>query len=62
MLVSSVECTRSSRVTDDRDRQAEEDYRSPLSPRLYEEAYKIEKTEQCQQLDRMVAKETVKER
>jgi len=44
---------------DDRDRQTEEDYRSPLSPRLYEEAYKIEKTEQYQQLDWVIAKETV---
>ena len=44
----------------DRDHQAEEDYRATLSPRLYEEAYKIEKTEQCQQLDRVVAKDAVK--
>jgi hypothetical protein len=44
----------------DRDRQAEEDYRATLSPRLYEEAYEIEYTEQSQQLDRVVAKDAVK--
>src|SRR5260370_34883008 len=43
----------------DRDHQAEEDYRATLSPRLYEEAHEIEQAEQCQQLDRVVAKDAV---